>query len=142
MTIDESYFSSISNKKKRLRSFWTKFWNFDHSGGHEAACFRGRKKGSCFLFGATMFVFVTRNYYQSYCYTLFQTFVLQINIFQKVSFKFTIFWKFHMTVLMCKGQTISKWIYEVIVSPKIRTKKLSRFLPSLHRAEILTIFCS
>ena len=32
----------------------------------------------------------------------------------------------------CKGQTISEWIYEV---------KLSRFLPSLHRAEILTIFC-
>ena len=30
-------------------------------------CYCSRKKGSCFLFGATMFGFVTRNY-QSYCY--------------------------------------------------------------------------
>jgi len=41
-----------------------------------------------------------------------------------------------------KGQSISEWIYEVFISPKIRIKKLSGFLPSLHRAEILTIFCS
>ena len=38
-----------------------------------------------------------------------------------------------------KSQTISEWIYEVIVLPKHK-QKLSKFLPSLHRAEILTIF--
>ena len=32
-----------------------------------------------------------------------------------------------------KGQTISEWIYEVIVSPKIRTEKLSIFLPCVVR---------
>ena len=36
-----------------------------------------------------------------------------------------------------KGQTISEWIYEDIVS----SKKSSKFLPSVHRVEILAIFC-
>ena len=91
MTLDESYFPSISNKKN-LTIFGQ---HFEIPIIVEAmrACFRGRKKGSCFLFGATMFVFVTRNYYQSYCYTLFQTFVLQVDIFQKVSFNFIIFYR-------------------------------------------------
>ena len=41
-----------------------------------------------------------------------------------------------------KGQQISQWIFKVIVSPKIWTKKLSGFLPCVVRAEVLTIFCS
>ena len=38
-----------------------------------------------------------------------------------------------------KGQKISEWIYEVIVSPKIG--KNEEFLPCVVMAEILTIFC-
>ena len=32
-------------------------------------------------------------------------------------------------VILAKGQTISEWIYEVIVSPKIRTKNCQNFCP-------------
>ena len=32
-------------------------------------------------------------------------------------------------LLLAKGQTISEWIYEVIVSPKIRTKNSQAFCP-------------
>ena len=46
-----------------------------------------------------------------------------------------------------KGQKISEWIYEVIVSPKIWTKNCKNFCPVVlhtaqYRAEILTIFGS
>ena len=44
-----------------------------------------------------------------------------------------------------KGQIISEWIYEVIVSLKIRTKNCQDFCPhytAVHRAEIRTIFRS
>ena len=44
-----------------------------------------------------------------------------------------------MQQLEPKGQLISELMYEVI--SKNTNKKLSGFLPSLHRAEILTIFC-
>ena len=42
--------------------------------------------------------------------------------------------------VLSKGQTISEWIYEAIVSPKIRTKNCQNFCPVQVRAEILTIF--
>ena len=42
----------------------------------------------------------------------------------------------------CKGQSISEWIYEIYRFSQNMNKKLSRFLPSLYKAEILTIFCS
>ena len=45
-----------------------------------------------------------------------------------------------MQQLEPKGQLISELMYEVI--SKNTNKKLSGFLPSLHRAEILTILCS
>ena len=54
----------------------------------------------------------------------------------------------HQSTVVSKGQYISEWIYEVIVSPKIWTQNCQDSCPSAlcseahKRAQILTIFCS
>ena len=46
---------------------------------------------------------------------------------------------FHTMQWICvyKGQTISEWIYEVIVSPKIQTKNCQDFCPVYYKVPII-----
>ena len=50
------------------------------------------------------------------------------------------YWRY-IEIDLYKGQSISEWIYEIYRFSQNMNKKMSRFLPSLYKAEILTIFC-
>ena len=64
---------------------------------------------------------------------------MKISLLLQVAFQLSI--DTHSNLRICgKGQLISEWIYEVISQNTKET--LSRFLPCVVRAEILTIFCS